>query len=258
VPEKIRALIVDDEPLARERLRRFLAREQDFEFIGECGNGDAAVEAITTLRPDVVFLDVEMPEASGFDVLAQIPAEVRPLIVFVTAYDRYAIEAFDAHAIDYLLKPFTRERFSRAVERLRQQLARESRAEIDERVNALLAARNATGGQFLRRVMIKTAGRIYFIDTADVDYIGAEGNYLALHVGAETHLVRETMAELLTKLDPAEFVRIHRSTIVNAQRVKELRPLFSGDYRALLRDGTQLNLSRAYREEALKRLSGTA
>ena len=255
MPEKVRALIVDDEPLARERLRRFLAREQDFELVAESPNGEAAVRDIAELRPDVVFLDVEMPEASGFDVLAQLAADACPLIIFVTAYDRYAIEAFDAHAIDYLLKPYTRERFSRAVERARQQLARDSRVDIDQRLSALLASR-ASGGAFLRRVMIKTAGRIYFIDTADVDWIGAEGNYLALHLGAETHLLRETMGDLLAKLDPAEFVRIHRSTIVNANRVKELRPLFSGDYRAVLRDGTQLNLSRAYRENALKLLSG--
>lgn len=254
--EKIRALIVDDEPLARERLRRFLAREQDFELVGESANGGAAVNDIAKLRPNVVFLDVEMPEASGFDVLAQIPSDDRPLVIFVTAYDRYAIEAFDAHAIDYLLKPYTRERFSRALERARQQLTRGSRDQLDQRVNALLASRLA-GQSYLRRVMVKTAGRIYFIDTADIDWIGAEGNYLALHVAAETHLLRETMADFVLKLDPAAFVRIHRSTIVNAARVKELRPLFSGDYRAVLRDGTQLNLSRAYREQALKLLSGT-
>jgi two-component system LytT family response regulator len=251
----ISALIVDDEPLARERLRRFLAREEDVELIGECGDGETAVQDVCRLRPDLMFLDVELPEASGLDVLQEIPPEVRPLVVFVTAYDRYAIEAFDAHAIDYLLKPFTRERFSRAVDRVRQQLTRESRADMEARLSALLAAR-AGAGNFLRRLMIKTAGRIYFIDTAEIDWIGAEGNYLALHVGTETHLLRETMAGIAAKLDPAEFVRIHRSTVVNAARVKELRPLFSGDYRAVLRDGTQLNLSRAYREHALKLLSG--
>jgi two-component system LytT family response regulator len=252
----IRALIVDDEPLARARIRRFLATEKDVEIVGESGDGRAAVADVKRLKPDLMFLDIQLPEAAGFQVVEELASEQMPVVIFVTAYDRYAIQAFDVHAIDYLLKPYTRDRFSRAVDRARKQLSNASRSDFDQRLMSLLE--HAAGGEtrHLQRLMIKSSGRIYFIKADEVDWIGAEGNYVNLHVGRDTHLLRETMSHLATKLDPEKFVRIHRSTIVNVDRVKELQPLFSGDYVAILRDGTQLNLSRAYREKSLKLFGG--
>jgi two-component system LytT family response regulator len=252
----IRALIVDDEPLARARVRRFLASEKDVEIVGECRDGNAAIADVKRLKPDLMFLDIQLPEAPGFEVIEQIAGDHMPVVIFVTAYDQYAIQAFDVHAIDYLLKPYTRERFGRAVDRARKQLSNASRAEFDQRLLSLLE--HAAGGEqrHLQRLMIKSSGRIYFIKAEEVDWIGAEGNYVNLHVGRDAHLLRETMSHLATKLDPDKFVRIHRSTIVNADRVKELQPLFSGDYVVILRDGTQLNLSRAYREKSLKLFGG--
>lgn len=252
----IKTLIVDDEPLARARIRRFLASEKDVEIVGEAGDGGAAVEEVKRLKPDLMFLDIEMPETAGLEVVEQLSDDHLPVVIFVTAYDRYAIQAFDVHAIDYLLKPYTRERFGRALDRARKQLTTASRSEFDQRLMSLLE--HASGGEqrHLQRLMIKSSGRIYFIKTDEVDWIGAEGNYVNLHVGRETHLLRETMSHLSSRLDPEKFVRIHRSTIVNIDRVKELQPLFSGDYVAILRDGTQLNLSRAYREKSLKLFGG--
>lgn len=252
----IRALIVDDEPLARARIRRFLASEKDVEIVGEAGDGSAAIAEARRLKPDVMFLDIQMPETAGLQVVEELANEQMPVVIFVTAYDRYAIQAFDVHAIDYLLKPYTRERFGRALDRARKQLSNASRAELDQRLMSLLE--HAAGGEqrHLQRLMIKSSGRIYFIKADEVDWIGAEGNYVNLHVGREAHLLRETMSHLATKLDPEKFVRIHRSTIVNVDRVKELQPLFSGDYVAILHDGTQLNLSRAYREKSLKLFGG--
>ena len=252
----IRALIVDDEPLARARIRRFLASEKDVEIVGESGDGKAAVADVKRLKPELMFLDIQLPEVTGFDVVEQLANDHLPVVIFVTAYDQYALRAFDVHALDYLLKPYTRERFGRALDRARKQLSNASREEFDQRLMSLLE--HAAGGEprHLQRLMIKSSGRIYFIKADEVDWIGAEGNYVNLHVGREAHLLRETMSHLATKLDPEKFVRIHRSTIVNVDRVKELQPLFSGDYVAILHDGTQLNLSRAYREKSLKLFGG--
>jgi two-component system, LytTR family, response regulator len=253
----IRTLIVDDEPLARARIRRFLASEKDVEIVGESGDGRTAVADVKRLKPDLMFLDIQLPETPGLEVVEQLANEQMPVVVFVTAYDQYAIQAFDVHALDYLLKPYTRERFGRALDRARKQLSNTSRSEFDQRLMSLLE-NAASGGEHrhLQRLMIKSSGRIYFIKADEVDWIGAEGNYVNLHVGREAHLLRETMSHLATKLDPEKFVRIHRSTIVNVDRVKELQPLFSGDYVAILHDGTQLNLSRAYREKSLKLFGG--
>ena len=252
----IRTLIVDDEPLARARIRRFLASEKDVEIVGESGDGRAAVADVKRLKPDLMFLDIQLPETAGLEVVEQLAGDHMPVVIFVTAYDQYAIQAFDVHALDYLLKPYTRERFGRALERARKQLSNTSRSDFDQRLMSLLE--HAAGGEHrhLQRLMIKSSGRIYFIKADEVDWIGAEGNYVNLHVGREAHLLRETMSHLATRLDPEKFVRIHRSTIVNVDRVKELQPLFSGDYVAILHDGTQLNLSRAYREKSLKLFGG--
>jgi two-component system LytT family response regulator len=248
---KIRALIVDDEPLARERIRRFLARESDIELVGECSDGREAVESIRRLRPDLVFLDIQIPERDGFGVLEEIGAEELPSVIFVTAYDRYAIKAFDFHALDYLLKPYTGERFRRSVERAREQLQRSKGGHIDERLISLLEHLKAEQ-KYLERLMVKTAGRVFFLRTDEIDWIEAEGNYVRLHVGREAHLLRETMNRLASRLDPEKFLRIHRSTLVHIERIKELQPMFGGEYTVVLRDGTQLTLSRSHRDKLLE------
>jgi two-component system LytT family response regulator len=248
----IRTLIVDDEPLARERIKRFLAGERDLELVGECSEGRAAVEAIRTLKPDLVFLDVQIPELDGFGVLDAVgPAEM-PAVIFVTAYDRYALQAFDVNALDYLLKPYNRERFRKAVERARSLLSNGAKGELNERLLSLLENFKTEPARHLERLMIKSSGRVFFLRTAELDWIEAEGNYLRLHVGRESHLLRETMNRLASKLDPDKFLRIHRSTLVNIERIKELQPLFSGDYVVILRDGKQLTLSRSYRDKLLE------
>ena len=244
--KRIRALIVDDEPLARERVKRFLSSEPDIEVIGECTNGRETVEAVYTLKPNLIFLDIQIPELDGFQVIEEISAEQQlPAVIFITAYDRYALQAFDVHALDYLLKPYNRERFRRALERARAHLLNGKAAVVDERILSLLENLK-TEPKRLERLMIRSQGRVFFLRTHEIDWIEAEGNYLRLHVGKETHLLRETMSRLESKLDPDKFLRIHRSALVNIERIKELHPLFSGDYTVILHDGTQLTLSRSY------------
>ena len=243
----MRILIVDDEPLARERVRRLLRDETNVEIVGEAGNGREAATAIAEKKPDLVFLDVQMPEMNGFEVLQTLGENKIPAIVFTTAYDRYAIQAFEFHALDYLLKPFSRERFKRAVKHAREQLeAVRQTGSVDERLVSLLE--NLKAKKYLERIVVRSAGRVFFIKTEEIDWIEAAGNYLKLHVGREEHLVRETMQSIETKLDPEKFFRIHRSTLVQIDRIKEFHPLFGGDYAVILRNGTELALSRNYRE----------
>jgi two-component system LytT family response regulator len=243
---KIRTLIVDDEPLARERMRSLLAAEPDIAIVGECRDGREAVEAIRRDSPDLVFLDVQIPELDGFQVLEAIGADRAPAIIFVTAYDQYALQAFEVHAVDYLLKPFDEERFRRALARARQAWAGE-KGELSEKLLSLLHELKAPQG-YLERLVVKSAGRLFFLRTDEIEWVESAGNYVCLHVRGESHLLRETMAGLESRLDPARFVRIHRTAIVNIDQVKELRPLFHGEYLVLLRDGTELTLSRGYRD----------
>ncbi len=248
---KIKTLIVDDEPIARDRVRRMLREENDIEIIGECGNGKEAVAFINENKPDLVFLDIQMPEMTGFEALQEINPNKTPAIIFVTAYDQYAIQAFDVHAIDYLLKPFNRERFKRAVDRVREQIEKSQTGKIDERLASLLADLTSSK-KYLERLVVKSVGRVFFLRTDEVDWIEAAGNYAKLHVGREGHLIRETMNGLESKLNPDKFLRIHRSTLVNIDRIKELNPLFSGDYTVLLKNGVELTLSRNYRDRLLE------
>ncbi|MBA3712165.1 MAG: response regulator transcription factor [Pyrinomonadaceae bacterium] len=249
---KIQALIVDDEPLARERVRRFLDAEPDVEVIGECCDGLEAVAMIQNLQPSLVFLDIELPELDGFGVLEKIGVEHMPPIIFTTAYDQHALRAFDVHAVDYLLKPYNHERFRRALERVRAQAQNgHESGNLDERLRALLETLRPEH-KYLERLMIKASGRVIFLPTSELDWIEAEGNYLRLHAGREAYLLRETMNHLAAKLDPHKFARIHRSTLVNVERIKELQPMFGGDYVVILRDGTQLTLSRSYRDKLLE------
>jgi two-component system, LytTR family, response regulator len=251
---KLKTIIVDDEAIARERVRRFLSAERDVEILGECRDGREAVAAIESLRPDLVFLDIQMPQLDGFGVLAALDATRLPAVVFVTAYDQYAIEAFAVHALDYLLKPFNRERFERSLAHARKQIARGGESgglhNVDTRLLSLLAGIQQQGAapKYAERIVIKATGRVYFLKTEDIDWIEACGNYVTLHTGTETHLLRETLSHLESRLDPARFLRIHRSRLVHLDRIKELTPLFNGDYTVRLRDGTELTLSRTYRD----------
>jgi two-component system LytT family response regulator len=241
---------VDDEPLARERIRNLLESEPDVEVAAECADGKEAVEAIRRHRPDLLFLDVQMPRLDGFGVLRELEQERLPLTIFVTAFDRHAVKAFEVHALDYLLKPFDASRFQKAVAHARGQLERQRAGSINQRLSALLADVESPGkNKPLERVMIKSGGRIFFLRLEQIDWIEAAGNYVRLHVGEDVHLLRETMNGLEAKLDARQFLRIHRSTIVNVERIQELQPLFHGDYVVILRGGKQLTMSRNYREK---------
>jgi two-component system LytT family response regulator len=245
---RTRVVIADDEPLARERLRSLLAAEDWLELAGECENGAQAIDTIGRLRPDLVFLDVQMPGATGFDVIEAIGPAQMPLVIFVTAYDKYALRAFDVHALDYLLKPFDRERFQQAVGRARQQIDRRSSGDLERRLLELMQDLKPPTNR-LERFVIKAGGRVFFVRADEIDWIEAAGNYVKLHVASEAHLFRETMNALEARLDPDVFFRIHRSHIVNIERIKELQPWFNGEYVVFLRNGTRLTLSRGYREK---------
>lgn len=248
----IRTLLVDDEAPARLRLRQMLADEPGFGIAGEAANGRQAVELIRSQRPDLVLLDVQMPRLDGFGVCQEIGAESMPPVVFVTAYDRFALQAFEVHAIDYLLKPVDRERFLRTLRRFRQRLGGRAsgpgRSELRSLLAELKSERRGT-----ERLAIKVDGRVIFLRSTEIEWLEAEGNYVKLHVAGVAHLFRDTLSALEADLPPDQFLRISRSVIVNLDSVRELQPLFYGDYAVLLRDGTKLTLSRTYRDR-LERL----
>jgi two-component system LytT family response regulator len=257
---KIKTLVVDDEPLARRNLRVLLEADPEVELVGEASGGAEALALISEHSPDLVFLDVQMPEMDGFGVLERLEAEQLPVVIFVTAFDRYALKAFDFHALDYLLKPFDDSRFEKALARAKQQLAQRELKDLSRRLISLLEDRGAAHvndaagasadkpARYQTRFLIKSGGRVSFIRADEIDWIEAEDYYVKLHVKGRGHLLRETMNDIEACLDPEVFVRIHRSSIVNLERVRELRQLFGGDYTVVLHDGTQLKLSRARRE----------
>jgi two-component system LytT family response regulator len=244
---RIRVLVVDDEPLAREKIRTMVRDDPEVEIVGECVNGGEAVAAVQELKPDLLLLDVQMPEVDGFAVLDALKAERMPLVIFVTAYDHYAVHAFEVHALDYLLKPFDRERFEAAMLRAKAQIRRERDGSLDERILALLKQIEAES-KHLERLVIKTGGRVFFLATEEVDWIEAEGNYVSVHTAKKSYLLRETISSLETQLDPKKFIRIHRSTIVNISRIRELQSWSHGEYHVILYNGKELTLSRNYRE----------
>ena len=244
--QKIRVLIVDDEVWARKRIALLLKAEADVEVVGECADGADAVAKILELSPDLVFLDVQMPDIDGFDVLEAVGPEHMPVVIFATAYDQYAVQAFDVHALDYLLKPFDEERFQRTLERARQHLER-TRETPERALRALLASLQERR-KYIQRLVVKSGGRIFFLKVGDVDWFEASGNYVTLHVGRSSHLVRGTMTTLEGRLDPDRFLRVRRSAIVNVDRVKELQPWFKGEQVLVLTDGTRLTVGRAYRD----------
>jgi two-component system LytT family response regulator len=243
----IRALVVDDEPLARKRITRLLADEPDISVIDECGTGSEAIKIIQEASPDLLFLDIQMPEVGGFDVLQAIPKDCMPIIVFVTAYDQHALRAFEVHALDYLLKPFKQSRFREAVARAREQLVKDSPRETSPGLAALIEKLRSEQS-FLTRFVVKDSSRVVLVKPDEVDWIESAANYALLHVREKTHVVRETMCGLETKLCPKKFQRISRSVIVNLERIKELQPMGKGEYVVVLSDGKRLTMSRGIRE----------
>jgi two-component system LytT family response regulator len=260
-----RVVVADDEAVARRRLLRFLSERDDVEVVAECSGGRAAVEAINNLAPDVVLLDVQMPDLDGFDVLALLELERVPAIVFVTAHDQYALKAFDSAAVDYLLKPYEPERFNQAVDRAIRSSESASREDAEAQLRRLLNGIRAERqlptndlslGSRLDRFMVKRRDRTQFIRASDVDWLEADGNYIRLHVGTAQHLVRATIASCEDRLDPKMFVRTHRRFIVNIERIKEVQPWFGGDYVIVLQSGHKLRLSRSFREHFQARMVG--
>ena len=242
----IRTLLVDDEPLARRRLTQLLAQAPDFVVAGECSNGAEAVAALSgEAAVDLVFLDVQMPDLSGLQVLHQLRGRPLPLIVFVTAYDQYALPAFEAHAVDYLLKPLDPERFARCLAHVRQRVEQQQAGQLRQQLAALLQTLPAPA-EFATQLLIKQPGRLYFVPTAQVQYLEATGNYVTVHAQGQAHVLRATLSQLARQLNPSQFLRIHRSLIVHTPHVKELRPWAHGEYLLTLHDGTHLTSSRSY------------
>ena len=243
---RIRALVIDDEPLARDMIREMLESDPHVEIIAECANGREAVAAIKSLSPDLIFLDIQMPELGGFEVLESLDSGSAPYVIFATAYDQYAVRAFEVHAFDYLLKPFDQERFDVAWQRARKQIELDRSGQRDQHILELLEELKA-GPRYLERLVIKTGGRVFFLNVEDVHCIEAEGNYVRVYDSGKHYLLRETISGLEEQLDPKQFLRIHRSAIVKIDKIKELQPWFHGEYRIILTNGKQLTLSRNYR-----------
>ncbi len=252
--DKIRTLIVDDEDLARERLKSLLAREPRIELVGEAGDGKSAVEAIEKLKPDLVFLDVQMPELTGFEVLQALDQKQLPNVVFVTAHDKFALKAFDVHAVDYLLKPFDRERFQVALDRAIAKIGTQKPEEKEKAVAGVLQETKPAGP--VERLLVKSDGRVLLLKVEDIDWVEAADNYVNLKVGKDSHMMRETMTSLEARLPAEKFMRISRSTIVNVERIQELQPMFHGEYIVVLKGGAKLTLSRSYRDKLDRLLGG--
>jgi len=246
-------LIVDDEPLARDRIRRLLSDQEDMTVVGECGDGVCAITSIKELDPDLVFLDVQMPEMDGMEVVRTVGTKDFPAVIFVTAHDSYALQAFEVHAVDYLLKPFDRLRFQEALQRVRRRLSENKQENFNDQLKTFMQSLHPSN-HYQQRLAVKTDGRVFLLNVQDVDWLESAGNYICLHVGKQTHIIRETLTQLEDQLDPQKFARIHRSAIVNMERVQELRPYFHGDYKVFLQNGVELSLSRKYRDELYRRM----
>jgi len=252
----IRAMIVDDEPLARERIRSLLDDAGDVDVIAECANGREAIEALEESPPDLLFLDIQMPEINGFDVLQEIGVGHVPVVIFVTAYDQFAVRAFEAHALDYLLKPFDDERFEATLQRARERIRQQQGGDLDRRLRALLQEARGDRG-YLQRLVVPTGQRSVFVRTEQIDWIEAERNYVRLHVGGRAYLLRENLSRIESALDPTMFCRIHRSTVVNIDRIQAVETVVRGEYLVVLHDGTKLTSGRGYRRN-LHALMGKA
>lgn len=253
---RLRAVIVDDEPAARRGVRLLLERDGGVEVVGEAATGIEAVELIRREKPDLAFLDVQMPGAGGFEALAELDGATAPAVIFVTAYDEHALRAFEVNAVDYLLKPYDDARFFASLLRAREEIRRRQADQVNDRLAQLLDYLRQTRGPMSAppedktgdRILVKSSGEIFFLKAEEIDWIEAEGDYMKFHVAGRSHLMRETMARLEARLDPKRFIRIHRSTIVNIDRLRKLSPSFAGEYAVILQDGTKLKLSRGYHE----------
>lgn len=264
---RLRTLIVDDEPTARRGLCLLLAKQPDVEVVGEAGHADEAVELIEKFSPDLVLLDVQMPNGDGFSVIQRVAGKKMPALIFVTAYDEYALKAFEVTAVDYLLKPFEDERFFEALVRAREAIRLRTSDGVTSRLEQLLRYLDSKGAPvgasasqedpFADRIAVKSSGEILFLRKEEIDWIEAEGDYMVFHVAGKTHLLRETMVRLELRLDPKRFIRIHRSTIVNVERVRKLVPSLAGEYTVVLQDGTKLKLSRSYQQRLHEILKNT-
>jgi two-component system, LytTR family, response regulator len=267
---KIRTLIIDDEPLAREGIRLLLQRDPEIEITGECSDGKAALKAIKNNIVDLLFLDIQMPEMNGFEVLKNIRSDEFPAIIFVTAYDKYALEAFKYHALDYLLKPFNDEQFYKSLSNAKEYIHLKKYKQLSKSIltlikdydehknpveNKIPVEPEGQKSPYLNRIPISIAGHIHVIKVNEIDWIEAADYYAKLHVGNKTHLLRETMINLEVKLDPSKFIRIHRSTIVNIDRITELEPYFNGEYYVILNSGQKLKLSRSYKSKLKKSIN---
>jgi two-component system LytT family response regulator len=253
----IKVLIVDDERPARTMIRALLGGRDEIEIVGECENGQEAIGAIVSRQPDLIFLDVQMPETDGFEVIERLAgSESLPHIVFVTAYDQYAVRAFEKGALDYLLKPFDRERFERALKRAVSQIQSRKQEDFGERLLSLLNERGGAADEYLERLIVKREGRVFFLKTADIFWIQAEGNYVLLHTERQKHYFREPISSLENKLDPRRFRRIGRGAIVNLEAVSELQQWSRGDYLVILKNGVELKLSHRYRENLSRHFGG--
>ena len=257
VTPALRVLVVDDEPTARRGLRLLLQKHPDLLVVGEASHVNEAEETVKTLKPDILLLDVQMPEHDGFELVRRLGRDRTPVVIFVTAYDEHALRAFEVNAVDYLLKPYEDARFDEAMDRAREAVRQRQGDSVHLRLTQLLqylesnagaTAEAGTAGALTDRILIKSSGEIIFLKVRDVDWIEAEGDYMVFHTAGKSHMLRETMARLEARLDPRRFVRIHRSTIVNIDRVRKLTPSFAGEYAVILEDGTKLKLSRGYQE----------
>lgn len=242
-------LIVDDESHARERLKKYLKDDSELDIIGESSNGTEAVNFIKNHPTDLVFLDVQMPEMDGFGVIESIGIDNIPLIIFVTAYDHFAVNAFKVNALDYVLKPVSQKRLNESLERAKKLLHNKNAGDINQKLMKLLESLKPEK-QYLERIVIKTNDRMYMVKTTDIDWIEADDNYVRIHTGDKSHLLRQTMKNMEDTLDPNLFLRIHRSVIVNMDRIKEIQQWFNNEYSVLLKDGTELTMSRGYRDKA--------
>jgi len=252
---EIRIIVADDEPLARKKLRILLASEPGVRIVAECPDGLQTIAALRDYQPDLLLLDIQMPGADGFHVLHAIPPDKMPIVIFTTAYDQYALRAFEAHALDYLLKPFDREKIHRALERTRTELLKMDQREITRRVLAFLTDVKAEAD---RRLVIRVGGRVVFLQLDEIDWVEAAANYVRLNVGKESYLLREGIGQIAERLDASHFIRIHRSTIVNTRRIRQLQPCNSGEYIVVLKDGKELSCSRGYRSRLQQLIAGTS
>lgn len=242
----MRIIIADDEPLARSKMRLMLNTEPGVQVLAECQNGAEAIQALKTYKPDLLFLDVRMPDLDGFEVLSHMTEAEMPIVIFTTAYDQHAVKAFEAHALDYLLKPFDQERLHQAVDRARKELLKTKDREAAQHILRYLSE---TGMQFAasRRLIVKSRGRVVFLSFDEIDWLEAAANYVRIYVGKQAYVLRKGIGEIAERLDPAQFIRIHRSAIVNVHKIKELQPVNSGEYIVVLKDGKELSCSRGYR-----------